>query len=67
MIGETDVSTDNNMDFAAIAKAMKDLNLQRDKPFSTPLEKDFHQQLNDKIQPKPDSGDEVMQDWYGGY
>jgi len=59
------MSTDNNMDFAEIRRRMEELKLDRDKPFSTPLEKDFHQQLNDKIQPKPEQGDERVYYDYG--
>lgn len=40
-------------EFKEIARRMKELDLQRDKTFSQPLEKDFHQTLNDKLQPKP--------------
>lgn len=50
-------------DFKAIADAMKNLGLERDRPFSTPLEKDFHAELNEKLKhqlPEPEV------DWYSG-
>lgn len=54
-------------DFKAIADRMRELNLERDRPFSTPLAPDFHAELNAKLQPKPkpEHGDEV--EWCYGY
>lgn len=36
-------------DFADIAKRMKELQLERDKPFDQPLQPDFHAELNAKL------------------
>lgn len=56
-------------EYTAIARAMRELGLQRDQPFAEPLAPDFHAELNAKLQPKPkapdqaDYGDET--NWYG--
>jgi hypothetical protein len=54
------MSTDNNMDFKAIADRMRELELNRDRPFSQPQQKDWKAELNEKLKPKPapDQGDE---------
>jgi hypothetical protein len=46
-------------DFAAIAKRMKELQLDRDKPFDQPLQPDFHAELNAKLQPKAGQYDQA--------
>ncbi len=53
-------------EYADIARRMRELDLQRDKPFATPLEPDFHAELNAKLQPKPVPAPDVVDEWYGG-
>lgn len=45
--------TETTEDFSSIARAMKDLGLQRDLPYAEKPAPDFHQELNAKLQPKP--------------
>ncbi len=51
-------------DFAELAKRMKELNLQRDQPFATPLAPTWETELAEKILPKPMPN--VVDEWYGG-
>lgn len=59
--------TETTEDFSSIARAMKELGLQRDLPYAEKPAPDFHQELNAKLQPKPvvDDGYFVDDGYYG--
>lgn len=54
-----------NEDFAAINRLMKELGLERDKPYATPPAPTWEQELNAKLQPRP-APIVPLPDWDGG-
>lgn len=53
--------SDPTEEYAAIAKRMKELALERDRPFALPLAPTWEAELNEKLKPKPVPVEQVEQ------